>query len=402
MMTAGVVNSVIAGCLSALCLLVAAPAPAATPSRSALATPTVLTPQEAAQRAMLPDASLVERELAYENVDHMSPAERQTALLLMVNGSYGPIAERAAMRLVLDNIGDPQLVAQAIGAHIDEWSDQGQSGVLMFMAQKVQPPEPFVALARAYLSRAQASGKNLRIEGRLSGAEVAAVMLALDGSADDAQQIRAALRRAPRSAALWLAAAGSGPLEDADVQLARSVYRDASAGGGLRVAAAIAAAGADAEANAMVGARLEQMFGELGDKDEAALYANARSTEQLLDVERRVAVQVEPLPALRFLPNDPSLASTRRALQALNEFIRTGGGVVAALRWPDVLLERRPPHMNDTEYERLLAILVLRHPDKLTAAQGALGRPLSSEAQERARVAGLGGFGRTGTLVNGL
>jgi hypothetical protein len=367
-----------------------------------LATPAEPNAAEVTKRAMDATLSPAERESAYNDIDRLPPDEQRKALFEILTSAHLAMAERAAMRVVLDNIGSPAEVANLIGKRIDGWSSAGQAGVLSLIAKKVRPPAAFVDLARAFLRRYLATDRVITVGDRASAAELGALILALDGTPDDAAMIAATVQRQSRSPMLWWATAGSGGAAGAVLTLARSMYREGAGSEALRLAAATAAAAGDPDAQAFVIGRLEGAFNELADKDEQALHATARSPEELATLEQRIASVLQPIPALRFLNGPAAEQHTRRGIDVANDFIRAAAGVTAAVRWPAQLLEGRPTRMPALEYERLLAVLVVRHPDSALRAEQALGRPLSDEAKQRALVAGLGGFGRAGTFVNGL
>jgi hypothetical protein len=170
----------------------------------------------------------------------------------------------------------------------------------------------------------------------------------------------------------------------------------------LRVAAATAMANTDEQAAKFVLAQVETTLAELADKDEFTLYGNAPGPTEILERQEAISRQLESLPAMRFFSAPAMKPLVGRGIEARNEFVRMAAGVSAAMRWPDLLLRAKPSLVSETDYERLVAVLVLRFPELTSTVEASLGRPLSAEAKERARTAGLGGFGRAGSFVNGL
>ncbi len=396
------------GVVLALCLLAEATR-AQTPPSAPQPTATVLSADEVARRVADISLPVAQRDRAYSNIDRMSRPEQEKALFLIVNGPNASMAGQAARRLIRNNTGAPSVVARLIGDRMQGWSERDKDGVLELIAKKVRPEAPFLELARTFLRSALATGGSGAPEtGR--PVEAAALALALNGDPGDAEVIRVATRRSPRSPTLWYAVAGSGGAVGSDLDLARSIYRDSSAPMPLRLGAATAVAGRDPDAAALVTSRLERGFAALADKDEQALYVlyglhgQVKTLKEFGEVGMRVSAkmlaELDVLPALRFLPTPAAESFTRTGLDAVNEFIRTASGVVAAMRWPNLLIEKRPARIPDVEYERLLAILVLRHPEFASKVEAALGRPLSDDAKHRALRGGLGGFGRAGTYVH--
>jgi hypothetical protein len=329
----------------------------------------------------------------------MSAAEREKALFQIAATADPSISERAGIRLVSDDLGNSGEVAKLIASLVTSWSDDGRRAIVHRIATKVRPAPPFVELVRSLLRR------ELQTDGSTSAAsmvETGAVLLAVNGVAEDQQLIRQALRRYADSAPLWYAIAASGGATGREIEQAKERYRDPARSMWLRVAAATGAANSDDQAAKFVLEQVEKTLADLADKDELTLYGDAQESEELLDRQRAVSVQLESLPAMRFFSAPGMEPLVKRGIGARNEFIRMAAAVSAAMRYPELLLSGKPSLVSETDYERLLAVLAMRSPQLAAKVESALGRSLSLEAKERARSAGLGGFGRAGSFVNAL
>ncbi len=389
------------GMLAGVLWMVAVSVGAQTPPENAKPSPTVLSADEAARRAANPSLPSTERLLAYWNVDRMPPAERERALLLIAASPDPALSERAGMRLVSDDLGNPNEVAMLLTTRFPTWSVEGQTGVVQLIAKKVRPAPPFVELARSFLRRAL-EREAATSAGRSRGIEAAALILASNGIAEDRPLIGRALRSYTDSAALWYAVAASGGATNGELELAKERYRDPARQMALRVAAATAMANTDDQAGKFVIAQVERTLAELADKDELSLYSNAPGPDEILERQEAVSQQLESLPAMRFFSAPAMMPLVGRGIEARNEFVRVAASVSAAMRWPELMLKAKPSLVSEADYERLVAVLVLRFPELTSTVEASLGRRLSAEAKEWARTAGLGGFGRAGSFVNGL
>jgi hypothetical protein len=385
------------------------------------------TPDEAL-RWLLSPTPLGDRDLltyknqAFKALDTLAPAERVKALLELVAKGPEGAAERAAGTLIHEQLGDPTVVGNTIAAQVGQWSGEGP---VKEMAYKVQLAPGLLVVARSVLQYALADGRPIALKpAQSTNPEVAAMVLAEHGTAADAEVVRQAVRRQPASRTLWYAVAASGGATGPDAKLAHDIRRNTSRPDDLRIAAATAVAPTDPDAAAFVVGGIEGVLARFGDKDEEAALAMAPSFGELrklseelrlqysaptqsrfyevfLKVGGEIQHQLLPLAALRFLHVPAAEDLTKRLLQAVDPWCHDVAAVTAALRWPDLLLVRKPPHLAEKQYARVLATLVLRHPERQAEAEKAFGGPLPADAREEASTSWVAGASTGAELVTG-
>jgi hypothetical protein len=199
----------------------------------------------------------------------------------------------------------------------------------------------------------------------------------------------------PKASSVWMAAAHAGAMDPARARLAISVYKDSTAPLGARVAAATALESVDPAATAFAVNEIEAFLLRFADRDAGSMVAAAtqlkagsRSKEDL----KYFWFNSHILIALRILKAPAAEQLTFRYLTARHESIRNFCGVVAALRWPERLLQAGQGTFSGRDYANLMAIVALKHPS-LTSVSSRVTPKQMEEAKIEVTNTGVAVFG---------
>jgi hypothetical protein len=230
------------------------------------------------------------------------------------------------------------------------------------------------AIARAALQRIAddpaLSAVPRNEEGGAGTAGLAARLLADNVNAADRDLIDRVVRMRPHDPGLWLALAKSGISNADDLSLARSVMQDGKAPRWARLAAAAALAPADSDARAYVTAALTSFLSTFGQTTAESVLAEAYRQPQI-NQDPRKAAEFQPgllmIGILEFLQTPDAERLTFEYLDATNLWVRTGLGLVAAMRWPNRFLDSVPSHFDESI--KLRAAVTVLHPELLSRVQ---------------------------------
>ena len=114
--------------------------------------------------------------------------------------------------------------------------------------------------------------------------------------------------------------------------------------------------------------------------------------------------EVRILGTLRFLKGDSAEELVQSVLISRNEVIRTVGALIAALRWPEMVLEsQKIDVLLQGEYADLLAVLLTAHPELRVHIESRTGVEIDQNRIKRLHSVGLPGlFGMAGNIVAGF
>lgn len=317
------------------------------------------------------EKDIEDRLQAFEAIVQLPPDERSAALWQVMEQATDGIEVRAAWNLIriAQPADDARLAEWSRSLSADKrWSIVGEIAVRALVTREPVCPRTAKSLLSDCLNAASVPERNER--GMPTAVDSAAIALRGHIDPDDLRVIRGLLNIDPYSPGLWRARSTAGvALDPAEIELARSVWRDANAPWNGRVAAAAAAA-EHQDAREFIEAFVDELIESYGD----LTCAEILSWRFKLDTEedRRRNLKVDRMKArlsgLRALADaDDSFdvsAMLVRSLQTRNEAIQGVAMLVAANRNPELLVEG--DHLAIAESEGLLRSRVLAarlHPE---------------------------------------
>jgi hypothetical protein len=294
------------------------------------------------------------------------PETRETALKNLVRTANEDVATDAVIAMTRLHIEDVKSLALGL---IPKLSDRNARNVLA-AAEGTRDIDFRVALARAVLQRianiSEQSSSQQFEEGGQSAAGLAAMLLADSVSAGDRDLIGKVTRIRPHDPGIWLALAKSRIASSEDLSLARSVMQDAQAPRWVRLAAAASLAPSNSDAREFVSGALTSFLSTFGQVSAESIVAEAmKQPEGNPNSTKSADFQpgIRMIGILEFLQTPDAERITFQFLEATNQWVRTGLGLVAAMRWPERFLDSRPMHFE--ERAKLRAALSILHPELL-------------------------------------
>ncbi len=300
-----------------------------------------------------------------------APDERTQALSEVITKADEDFAATAARAALYGRICD---VSQAVVKRPSGWSPRNQVTLVepLFNDPKILRDLPSVLeIPRQIVGDVLAGGRPGQVpqEDQFLGTATDQAALILGTASQnpaDQKLLQAALAKEAHSRGLWLARAWIGGLTDAEASLAKKVYSDASLPVPVRVAAAVAAAPKDPDADALVRSSVADLLAKFGDTESAEALLSQMSSDnpqvvgqRFLDLMNRLSV----VGSLRFLKTQSASDLTFSALKVANKDIRRIAAMVAAVRWPERLIQEAPKDLLAEPNSDCAALIVSRRPD---------------------------------------
>jgi len=355
--------------------------------------------KEAINRAANDKLPFAERLAAYEELTSRSSAEKTEAFRALTESADETMAAMAARSLLQDRNPDS---AKVISARIFKWSEPNQIAVLQEL-QNIGLDDSLIQIPREVV-RETLSQKNSdnKPAGALTALDVAAILLAKSSSASDRSMLAAAVRTHPQSRGLWLAIAAQDTIESRELELADTVYKNTEVPELTRVAAATALAAKSEEAAAFVINQISSFLSRFSNQSLEVMVAEAFSNKEARENVIFYRQHLRLLGMLQFLRIPSSEEITFKYLSAQNQEIRMTLGLVAAMRWPDRLLDGNDGAFSNSEFESLLVAVTVLHPPQTNLIETRIGSNRFSGIRNRFEKHGfVGVFGAPGAVAMG-
>ena len=355
--------------------------------------------KEAISRAANEKLPFAERLSVYEELTSRNLAERTEAFRALTESADETMAAMAARSLLQDRNPDS---AKLISLRITKWSEPNQLAVLQEL-QNIGVDDSLIQIPRAVL-RETTSRKNpdKKAAAQLTPLDVAAVLLANSSVGADRALLSTAVHANPYSRGLWLAIAAQDTIEPGDLELADSIYKNQEVSELTRVAAATALATKSEQAAAFVVDQISSFLLRFSNQSLEVMVADAFSSKEAKENVVYYRQHLRLLGMLRFLRTPSSELITLKYLNAQNQEIRMTLGLVAAMRWPDRLLDNPESAFSSAEYESLLIAVSVLHPPQTSVIETKIGNTRPSAVRSRLEKYGLVGvFGAAGTVAMG-
>lgn len=295
-----------------------------------------------------------------------APAARDAALRTLVQKGHEGAATDALVALIRLHSSDIEPLALPFVARVSELNVRRVLGA----AARTMDGHFRAAVARAALDRTAMEGtqtaKRPGEEGGLGTAGVAALLLANTADAGDRDLVGNVVKLRPNDAGLWLFIAKRGIANVDEAKLARSVMQDNQIQPRVRVAAGAALAPYDIAAKTYVIDTLTSFLRDFAPQRAEDIIGRLMTQPPLKPDESQIVPKTPGLGSLgtlEFLQGPDAERLTFEFVDSENLLVRRALGAVAAIRWPDRLLNLNPIHSE--ERVNLLAALSIVHPELL-------------------------------------
>ena len=300
-----------------------------------------------------------------------TPREGREALLKQLIASpREDLASEAAGYGIRE--GDAGL-AGTIGSHIVTWSAGCQSGVL----GSVMNARPvLLEIPRALVREALTGDQIVQVDGGdqpVDAVGIAALLLENFGSGSDREMLAQLVGRQPWSTGSWLALADAGMTTPELAQVGSATYQDQHINLLTRVAAASALEPLDSRAAEFAFSQLQSFLTRLQHEGAAEMLPQVfqpNPAGKEFDDWAYWTKYATILRTLMVLKGSAVGPLVLKNLGSANEHIRVVCATVAAIRWPEQLLQTNQGLFSDREYAGLMAAVAIRHPELAGRAQG--------------------------------
>jgi hypothetical protein len=300
-----------------------------------------------------------------------TPREDREALLkLLIASPREDLASEAAGYGIRQ--GDAGL-AGAIASQIVGWSAGSQSGVL---GSVINTRPIMLEIPRALVQAALSGDQSAHVDGGdppVDAVGLAALLLETFGSGSDRNMLSKLVVRQPGSTGLWLALADAGVTTPELTQLGSATYQDQHINLLARVAAASALEPVDGRAAEFAFSQLQLFLTRLQHEGAAEMLpqvfqpnAAGKEVDDFVYWSKYATI----LRTLMVLKGSAIGPLVLKNLDSANEHIRIVCAAVAAIRWPEQLLQISQGRFSDREYAGLMAAVAIRHPELASRAQG--------------------------------
>jgi hypothetical protein len=268
--------------------------------------------------------------------------------------------------------GDAGLV-ETVSSRIADWSADCQSGILGDVTDK----RPVLIEIPRSLAAAAITGSPIRQSGDKDRPPdpvgSAALLLGIFGTSSDRDMLPKLAGRYPWSAGSWLALADVGIITPELTQLGSATYQDDHINLLARVAAASALESVDGRAGEFAISQLQTYLTRLEHEGVAEMLPQVfqpHPAGKEFDDWMYMSKYATILRALMVLKSSTVGPMVLKNLASANDHIRIVCGTVAAIRWPEQLLQASQGLFSDREYAGLMAAVAIRHPELTSRAQG--------------------------------
>lgn len=336
--------------------------------------PQMLDPEQIVERLSGAGWTRRDTDRAWHDIERLRQREWDVTLRRLVMLAQEQHAVIATNMLI--HAGAPTLET-LIADHIVDWSDENQRCVLQAITLAERLDELRAVPRRVLRDLVRRAGVIDATDLGCTAADVAALQIAQTADPADVALLRTAIGMRPRTRGLWLALSVTGGIGREECGLALALLVDPTVPELVRMPAAVAVAPHLEVAADFVHRRvrsilvrfecwtLEQLFHELpGDHDPSDGAWTELDIDGDLDRERRRAFHegLRVLALLHYLKTDGARSLVAVALASGNQAIRQIGSVVAAHRWPHLLLEQSPGRLDKHELAAALALVAHHHP----------------------------------------
>jgi hypothetical protein len=325
-------------------------------------------------------------------------AERKTVHDQLIAGPHTGLASLAARRAIDEGDTDS---AALIASHISSWPHADQGAILQNLGPTARVP--YLEIPRAVVRSAIKTPKAVSSpDSPTEHVGIAAILLAKTGNPADRQMLLELTQPQPRSWGVWMAIAYAGGVDSTRAGLASVVYKDTNERIAVRVAAASALETLDSQAGAFAVSKVQSFLTRFGNQSAVQIYYDGSPDKPSDDARQRFfdfRFNFHLLGALLVLKNNAAQQLTFQYLNANNEMIRELCGIVAALRWPDQFVKAGRGSFPDREYDHLLAVVALNHPEQANAASVRITPDRMAKAKSDIGKIGLGVFGLPGNML---
>lgn len=359
----------------------------------------VISIDEAVARACDDGLTVFDRFAALNVVVSHSDQKSLLGLRSIVAAAHQDIAVVAARSLLASDGGD---VGALIASRVGNWSDQNQRVILETLLQTPRLPlkKPgLLDIPRRILKDLVASRQSPRPTGQeVAGFAVdhaAVLLVTLGPTAEDRGLLRNAVEIMPESQGLWLAMARMGGVMQSQHEVARRVYSDASLSRPVRVAAAIAVAPQDEQADQLAFTLISEFLGQAESID--SLFSSPA------EVRERGGLQhflkgLSMIGAIRFWHTSSAKKAAIQCVGSGNQEIRSLALLLAAERWPEELLSSDvTPSVLDKHADQV-AMVVLLNPELKPAIRAKVNESILDAAVKRLQDSG----GALGSIYLGV
>lgn len=300
-----------------------------------------------------------------------TPAEDREAFLkqLIVSPIEDVACGVAAYGIQQGNAG----LAEAVSFRVAGWSVNCQSG-LIGMATDKRPV--LLEVPRALVRAALAADQIRQVEGgdpHFDPAGEAALLLGIFGTRADGDMLPKLVAREPWLTGSWLALAHVGTLTPEIARLGSATYQDRSINLLARVAAASALESVDGRAAEFAISQLQTYLTRLEHEGGAEMlpqvfqpHPAGKEFDDFIYMSKNATI----LRTLMVLKGSAVGPMVLKNLASANDHIRIVCATVAAIRWPEQLLETSQGLFSDREYAGLMAAVAIWHPELAGRAQG--------------------------------
>jgi hypothetical protein len=334
-----------------------------------------LTFDEAVALASDPTLDYHARYPGVQAVHKMTPEKQIKVFRRIADAKVWEGAASAAAFLIKAGAADAAAVACR---RLPDWSAHEQSIVVNAVSEATLRLDPASPALREVPRQALAHLLKEGIAPKERGDEVAqktalvdgcAMILSRDAEPADKLLLQRAVQRYPQGTFLWLVLGRLQAITDKEAQIAKNTYQDDKLPISVRVAAATAVAGRDAEGAAITEKQIRGFLARYGNRssdDELKTIGKQPSKEalaQFLNEHRSFVQELPVVTMLRFLETPAAEVLTFEAFQCKNPDIQLWGATVAACRWPEKFLNSGPGTLKPEDYANLLALVAAKHPN---------------------------------------
>jgi hypothetical protein len=268
--------------------------------------------------------------------------------------------------------GDADL-ADAVSSRVAGWSADCQSGILGDVTDR----RPVLIAIPRSLAAAALTGNPVGPSGDKERPPdpvgSAALLLEVFGTHSDRDMLPKLVGRYPWSAGAWLALADAGSVTPQIVRLGSATYQDQSITLLARVAAASALEPVDSRAAEFAVSQLQTYltrFEHEGGAEMLPQVLQPHPAGKQFDDWVYWSKNATILRTLMVLRGSAVGPMVLRNLASANEHIRIVCAAIAAIRWPEELLQANQGLFSDREWAGLMAAVATRHPEFAARAQG--------------------------------
>jgi hypothetical protein len=201
----------------------------------------------------------------------------------------------------------------------------------------------------------------------------AALLLEIFGTRSDRDMLPRLVARYPWSAGSWLALADSGVVTPEVARLGSATYQDQNVNLLARVAAASALESVDGRAAEFAVSQLQIFLTRLEHEGLPGMLAQVYQPQPAgkeFDDWAYWNKNATILRTLMVLRGSAVAPMVLKNLASANDHIRIVCAAIAAIRWPEQLLQASQGQFSDREYAGLMAAVAIRHPELAGRAQG--------------------------------